>query len=72
MKISIRSEAMRLACVAAVMLAGSSLPATEWVVPLAGNTFRTAPEPGGNGVQRNGTVAWSRSDEVFSVYFHVD
>ena len=39
---------------------------------MAGNTFRTAPQPGGNGAQRNGTVAWSDPDEVFSVYFHVD
>ena len=72
MKISIRPEVIRLACVAAIMLAGTFLQAAEWAVPMGGNTFRTAPEPGGNGVQRNGTVAWSKSDEVFSVYFHVD
>ena len=63
---------MRLACVAVVSLVSTCVPAAEWVVPMAGNTFRTAPEPGGNGAQRNGTVAWSKPDGVFSVYFHVD
>ena len=72
MKTSTRLNLIRLAGVATVMLAATFLHAAEWAVPMGGNTFRTAPEPGGNGVQRSGTVAWSRSEEVFSVYFHVD
>ena len=39
---------------------------------MAGNTFRTAPTPGGNGGQRNGTVAWSDPETVLSVFFRVD
>ena len=46
--------------------------AAEWAVPLAGNTYRTAPEPGGNAVQRNGAVAWSDPAEVYAVFVHVD
>ena len=57
---------------AAVSLASTFLQAADWVIPMAGNTYRTAPEPGGNGAQRNGNVAWSDPDAVFSVYFHVD
>lgn len=63
---------IRLTCVAAVSLASTFSQAADWAIPMAGNTFCTAPEPGGNGVQRNGTVAWSDPDAVFSVYFHVD
>lgn len=46
--------------------------AAEWAVPMAGNTFQTAPKPGGNGAQQNGPVAWSDRDAVFSVFFRVD
>jgi hypothetical protein len=63
---------MTLACLAAALLANNFAQAADWAVPLAGNTFRTAPQPGGNDVQRNGTVAWSDPDSVLSVYFHVD
>jgi len=61
-----------LASLSVMFPAGASGHAAEWVLPMAGNTFRTAPAPGGNGAQRNGTVAWSQPDEVYSVYFHVD
>ncbi len=67
-----RLNVVRLVPVAAVLLASGFSQAADWAVPMAGNTFRTAPEPGGNGAQRNGTVAWSDPDAVFSVYFHVD
>lgn len=46
--------------------------ADEWSVPLAGNTFRTAPGPGGDGIGRGNELAWSKTDEVYSVYFRVD
>lgn len=39
---------------------------------MAGNAFRTAPEPGGNGARKNGAVAWSNPDTVLSVFFRVD
>jgi hypothetical protein len=63
---------IRLICVAGVLLASAFSQAADWAVPMAGNTFRTAPEPGGNSAQRNGRVAWSEADAVLSVYFHVD
>jgi hypothetical protein len=62
---------LSLACVAAA-LASTFSQAADWAVPMSGNTFRTAPEPGGNDVHRSGTVAWSDPDSVLSVYFHVD
>lgn len=45
--------------------------AGEWTVPLAGNAFRSEPDPG-NGTNRQGMLTWSESTEVYSVYFHVD
>ena len=61
-----------LAFVFAASLASSDAQAADWAVPMAGNTFRTAPGPGGNDVQRSGTVAWSDPAAVLSIYFHVD
>lgn len=52
--------------------AGDCLRAEEWSIALAGNTFRTAPSPGGNGFRRGGGIAWSDEEEVYSIYFHVD
>ncbi len=39
---------------------------------MAGNAFRTAPSPGGSGIQRDGTVTWGDPATVVTVYFHVD
>ncbi|MFP6762548.1 MAG: DUF5077 domain-containing protein, partial [Planctomycetaceae bacterium] len=50
----------------------SAVPAADWSVPMAGNAFRSAPGPGGNGLQRNGSIIWSDAAGVFSVYFHAD
>lgn len=47
------------------------LLAGEWTVPLAGNSFRTEPAPG-NGIGRGGVLSWSKSDEAYSVFFHID
>lgn len=58
-----------------ILLAAPGLAAPEaadWTVPMAGNVFQTQPHPGGNSVQRNGKVAWSNPDAVFSVFFHVN
>ena len=57
MKNLIRLNIIRLAWLAAVLLANDFSLAADWAIPMAGNTFRTAPEPGGNGVRRNGVVA---------------
>ena len=56
----------------ATLIANSAALAADWSIPLAGNTFRTAPEPGGNGAQRNGTIVWNDPEAVLSVFFHVD
>ena len=49
----------------------ASTIAAEWQIPLAGNTFRTAPEPGGRGLRRNAELEWNSKDEVWTVYFHI-
>lgn len=67
-----RFSVFGLTAVITVLLSGSLSPAADWSVPLAGNTFRTSPEPGGNGVRRNGVVSWSNPEAVYAVYFHVD
>ncbi|ELP32176.1 hypothetical protein RBSWK_03875 [Rhodopirellula baltica SWK14] len=46
--------------------------AREWSVPVAGNAFRTQPEPGGRSMRRGGSLRLRDSSEVHSVYFHVD
>lgn len=43
-----------------------------WEVPIAGNHFRTTPEPGGGRVGREGVLSWTQPDEVYAIYFHVD
>lgn len=45
--------------------------AGEWSIPLAGNAFRSAPEPG-TATNRRGDFTWSKPDEVYSIYFHLD
>ncbi|MFO0943231.1 MAG: DUF3472 domain-containing protein [Pirellulales bacterium] len=46
--------------------------AAEWKIPLAGNTYRTQPSPGGRGISREGTLSWRESDDEFAIYFHVN
>lgn len=46
--------------------------AETWRVPVAGNTFRSEPAPGGEGLQRSGILAWSEPEEVYSIFFYVD
>ena len=52
----------------AVMLLSTAV--SEWDIPIAGNAYRTAPEPG-DGPDEN-ALSWSNPDEVWSVFFHVD
>lgn len=56
----------------AMMLAGTSLLANDWSVPLAGNAFRSQPEPGSKPIRAGGGLKLNDVDEVYSVYFHVD
>lgn len=63
---------LRLAILIPLLLAAAEVRSAEWTVPVGGNAFRTAPEPGGSGVRRDGGLAWRDAEEVFSVYFHVD
>ncbi len=44
----------------------------DWKIPLGGNTFRTAPEPGGESIRRDGALRWSDPQEIFSIFFHVN
>ncbi|GAA5510332.1 DUF3472 domain-containing protein [Novipirellula caenicola] len=53
------------------LMAASAL-AGEWSVPLAGNTFRSSPSPGGRYLGRDGTLRIREADAVYKVYFHVD
>ncbi len=55
-----------------VFSATPTLTAADWSVAVAGNAFRTGPEPGGKGVRRNGAITVARPDDVFSVYVHLD
>ncbi|MCC9644001.1 DUF3472 domain-containing protein [Rhodopirellula sp. JC740] len=45
--------------------------ADEWTIPVAGNAFRTAPEPGGRGLRRDGNLSLRTSNETYSVFFRV-
>ena len=55
-----------------LLLSAANAQPAEWSVPVAGNAFRSAPAPGGRGIGRDGTLAWSDAEGVFSIYFHVD
>ena len=43
----------------------------EWSIPAAGNAFRTEPAPGSEGFRRDGVIAWSDAEAVYSVFFHI-
>jgi len=69
----LRSSFSRFSILLALM---APLPSTalagEWSVPLAGNLFRSAPEPGGGAIGRQAGVTIGNADEVHSVYFRTD
>lgn len=46
--------------------------AEEWTVPLSGNAFRTAPNPGRIGYQRDSVIGWSDQEGIISVFVYVD
>lgn len=43
----------------------------RWVVPAAGNIFRTAPSPDNRARLPEDGVRWSNANEVYSLFFHV-
>ena len=57
---------------AAILCSAVAAQAADWTIPAGGNAFRTAPEPGRNGFQRNRAIALGDPDGVFSIYFHLD
>lgn len=72
---SIQMNLTLLRLVVVVLLSIGAVPALlaeDWSVPLAGNTFRSQPGPGGRLFDPNGALRCSGSDQVFSVYFRVD
>ena len=70
-------EMKQLLCFFAIASAYSLLPqqashATEWSVPVGGNAFKTAPEPGGRRSGRRGNIKLDDSSSVYSIFFRVD
>jgi hypothetical protein len=65
-------SAARLLVVWGLAAGGTAWGAQHWSVPLAGNTFRTAPGPGSGGLTRSGHLRWGEPQEVYSVFFRVD
>ncbi|WP_235034273.1 DUF3472 domain-containing protein [Roseiconus lacunae] len=61
-----------IAFVATAMWCTTGGAAQSWSVPLAGNAFRSAPEPGGRSIGRDGNLSLRDESETFSVFFHVD
>ena len=53
-------------------LFSTQIYAETWTVPVAGNTFRTTPGPGGRAIKRNQTLSWNDGNDIHSVFFHVD
>ena len=62
------------ALVCAVCLDGAAGEAAlkEWSVPVAGNAYRTRPDPFFRARRRDSALAWGDPAEVYSIYFHVD
>jgi len=63
--------ALMIPLVSSALLTSAAL-GEQWSVPVAGNAFRTAPLPGNASIQRGGGLAWSDTNEVYSIYFHID
>jgi hypothetical protein len=59
-------------CAMSVTAAASELALNEWSVPVAGNAYRTAPDPFAPSRRRDETLQWSDPKDVYSLYFHVD
>lgn len=44
----------------------------EWLVPTAGNVYRSKPDPFNQSGRQAGALSWNDLQEVYSIYFHVD
>ena len=65
-------HAFAVLILASVALVSQVASGSEWTVPLAGNSFRTAPVPGRDGLRRGDAVVWDDRRAVFSIFFRVD
>ncbi len=64
--------ALKVLVLMSVALVAEIASGRDWSIPLAGNSFRTAPVPGRDGLRRRGTVEWDDQQGVFSIFFRVD
>ncbi|MBS0262796.1 MAG: DUF3472 domain-containing protein [Planctomycetes bacterium] len=70
--VSPRTRKLAYGLICCLLWSTSSLSAAEWSVPVAGNSFRSAPHPEGRGLRRGGVLAWDDPTEEYVIYFHVD
>jgi hypothetical protein len=69
---------LRLSLIASAVVGAlvitASLDAADWKVPVAGNAFLSAPSPDDHekGFRKDGIIAWSEAEQVYSVFFHID
>lgn len=65
-------HAVALICAVGLESAAGETAMKEWTVPVAGNAYRTRPDPFFRSIPRDLAIAWGNPAEVYSVYFHVD
>lgn len=61
-----------LSCLLFGWLLVQPLLAQEWTVPMAGNTYRTAPEPGRLPIDGEGALRWKEPSEAYTVFVRLD
>lgn len=62
----------RIVAIALCLVSTLESQAAEWKIPLAGNTFRIQPSPGGRGLAREGSLSWREIEEEYAIFFHVN
>jgi hypothetical protein len=67
-----RAVIFLIALTAIVLFECPTVLAEQWTVPLAGNTFRTQPAPGRIAGKRGSSLRLKQTDEIVSIFFHVD
>jgi hypothetical protein len=58
-------------CVLCMQVFAKDADQNEWRVPVAGNAYRSEPDPFSQGRQKE-FLQWSDPKDVYSLYFHVD
>lgn len=61
-----------LVCAVFLDAAAGKAALKEWSVPVAGNAYRTQPDPFFRSQRRDSALAWGNPAEVYSIFFHVD